>query len=376
MYEYKFSILITHSTTSSFRWEGEFTPEIRGPTAFAYSEILPLPSTIAGVLAYTAWKGKCVSKGLFDSTKSILSGILGTKFSIRGPYFYVNTITRNGEVHEVICLHKYPRKLLCIDASSKKISYIDAEKSGIHHIGIALRNDAKSVIEGLIYTQVEFVPRLLAETIVREIVGSNTLVEDYGILAEIFCSNKDYKESIRNKIIVAGGESRPSLFKVLDRTPFYEFLEKEWTKASASNTLLYIASPIISEYSITNCNLSEPLANPREYVLKYIDKLIGRYLKKKELTVRSYILDPTKSENSERHRVVFTIIGLGYDLCLNIPRPLRGSIMPGALFEATIKDWRQLYIEGIGEYRELGWGTIVPMPTIILNTLQPKADKQ
>ncbi len=378
---YKLSILIMHLATSSFRWEGEFTPEIRGPTAFAYSEILPLPSTIAGVLAYVNWKdkNKCVDKDPFSNTKRVLSVNLGAKFSIRGPYFYVKAFSSNNKVkeHEVICLHKYPKKLLCIDISLRRATYIIAEEVGVQHIGIALRNDTKSTIEGLIYTQVEFSPKLLAEAIARKLIGNNALVKEYGVLAEVFCFDDNCRKSVKEGIIVAGGESRPALLKTMSKTPLYEFLENEWRKTNTSRALLYVASPIvISKVHERDTNDSvHAFTNPRDYAIKCIGKLLNKYLKAEELTVRSYIIDPAKSIGLEEHRTIFTVVGLGYDLCLNIPRPIRSSIMPGALFEATIKNWKQLYIEGAGEYKELGWGTIIPIPTTALNTLELKVAK-
>ena len=376
---YSFSVLIAHLTTSSFRWEGEFTPEIRGPTAFAYSEVLPLPSTIAGVIAYINWKNKnkCMDEDPFSSTRRILLENLGAKFSIRGPYFYVRaSLNDEGKEHEVICLHKYPKELLCINISSKRVVYIVTEEVGVQHVGIALRDDTKSTIEGLIYTQVEFSPKLLAEIIVKKLVGNKALVKEYGILAEVFCSSENCIKSVKEDIIVVGGESRPALFKTMSKTPLYKFLENEWKKTSIDDALLYIASPIVSS-KVHGHHINESVyafTSPRDYVSKYVGELLSNYIKAEKLTVRSYIVSPTKGVELKRHRTIFTVIGLGYDLCLNIPRPIHKSIMPGALFEAAIKDWKQLYIGGIGEYREFGWGTVIPIPTTTLNTLELKVN--
>jgi len=39
------------------------------------------------------------------------------------------------------------------------------------------------------------------------------------------------------------------------------------------------------------------------------------------------------------------------------------AILPGAAFPLEVEDWRRVYSNGIGKFREIGYGTVVPIPS-------------
>lgn len=63
-------------------------------------------------------------------------------------------------------------------------------------------------------------------------------------------------------------------------------------------------------------------------------------------------------------RVNVEIIPLGWELRgeRQCPRPYALAIAPGAMFYSECEDWEATYWKGAGRYRELGYGTLVPLP--------------
>ena len=64
-------------------------------------------------------------------------------------------------------------------------------------------------------------------------------------------------------------------------------------------------------------------------------------------------------------RCTVAALGLGYDVARNLPRPYKPVLLPGCIFRVKAEGGLEpgkLYRDGLGYYRELGWGTVFPLP--------------
>ncbi len=137
-----------------------------------------------------------------------------------------------------------------------------------------------------------------------------------------------------------GGEQRMALIEQAEPT-VYRLLEAEWGGRTGGEALLVVGSPLLID------SFGE---DPHQLFLQAIEGL-----------------DPVESAHEiysvhpeARHQVA--PIYPGFDEVKGVKEKYRLALLPGAAIQAHIRDWRAVYREGAGEYREIGYGTLLPIP--------------
>ncbi len=352
---YSISILFQPLSHSSFRWQGEFGPQARGPQAYALSMVLPLPSTVAGLLAGQA----CSIKGQdpchandppYGDVEHCLR-LLGD-IKLRGPYIYIEL--EESPDKYVVCM-PYGRpgrwKLYCVSDSLKGET---ANVSAVQSIGIALDSLSKIVLEGYIYTAVLLDLGSTAANIAERKFKSK--VSRYGILVEVY-GNADRKVlgEIDGRVVVLGGEQKPARVQVVDGAPALAIAEQAVEELGGC-CYWHIVSPILccsESGGCGNTSLEEIYTRPRQ-LANNIASMVNMAGVKASLC----------RDRAVRGRLTFTAIGLGYDMCRGRKRKYCRALMPGAGLYIKLEDgsWRSLYENGVGSHSSLGWGTIIPVP--------------
>ncbi|HIQ55867.1 MAG TPA: hypothetical protein EYH59_04205 [Pyrodictium sp.] len=347
-----YSLVIKPLHLASFRWGGSFTPLVTGPAAIAFSEPLPMPSTIAGLLAGEALGYKpSQSKVSPEELEKLIAEKLGfgDRFALRGPYIY------DGDV-KTVYLHYWSRspigkRLVAVELVEGKM-IISFQNIDYHqHTGIALNNTCKSVIRGLIYTQ------MLAK-------------QDKSIIVEVHGANKAWPNG---KIVRRfGGEGRIAIIERMDTAPLFKLI----TSIKAGNGwYAYVVTPILlPPHSINEIakilegrdrmiDVEEP---PNTRILIPTLKELKDFIEVEEQHGKNYIRGDVREKQAKiakRFRTKITLLSPGYDMAANMPRPLHLAIMPGSIVKIeTPLNPQQLYQEGVGLYRRLGWGTLLPLP--------------
>ena len=347
------SIVFEPITTGySFRWGGEFSPQSRGPQAYARSSALPLPSAIAGTLAglVLAESGEplCKEQGIYDDTMRGLRRLFCSKgagrVALRGPYLYME---QGG--NWVLCVPiSRSQHLFCVAETDYGLKVCKASTRDAQFVGIALNDLTKTVLEGYIYTSIYTDPVSVLNNAATSCGLSNSSNSSTlrGILVEAYAekdcapNQETIRDMLSDKIVQLGGEARPARIRITNRAPglkLAEALEKQ------EEVPLYIASPLLLE--------DKPV--PTQQADKIIKSII-----------MSLGLTPAKRQ-AKGEKLRLTVIGLGYNLCRNKRRPYHAAILPGATLLITRpKNLREAYIKGFGAYSELGWGTLLPVPYI------------
>ncbi|GEM_PF-1812509 len=336
----------------SFRWGGEFGPQTRGPQAYAQSSPVPLPSNTAGVLAGAALAAKkqplCTPQAGPDPFSDVKRGLRlllcpeGDGFTLRGPYLYA----RQGDKWLLCAPLGRSQGLLCVANPGDKLKVCTTSTAGIQTVGIAINNLSKTVIESNIYTSVYTDPleALRAASAACSLGLNPAKADTAGILVEAYMAENcgidtgTLKELLDGALAPLGGETRPARIHVTSHVPGLELAQALWKGSS----YLYIATPLLvpsSAYTVEE--------EPR--------RLIPSLL-------RALGLEPGPRPLAWG-RLRLTAIGLGYSLCRNRRRPYHAAILPGAVLEATTaRSLPQAYMQGFGVHREVGWGTILPLP--------------
>ncbi|MEB3816359.1 MAG: hypothetical protein LRS46_00235 [Desulfurococcales archaeon] len=337
-----YSLLFQPLAGSVYKWQGEFSPQFRGPQAYSESRSLPLPSTIAGVLAgvEASRRGlpaqdECLEGEVYGATRNLLEDLLGEGFKIRGPYFYIEGRRGTAEV-KLLCMAHKGVNLYCVNAGEPSETLI-LKPLALQNTGIALDTLSKSVIEHYIYTIKALDLHATTARVVRDKLKLHS-VKRYGILVEVYADNA--RDLLDGKIVWMGGRQRPYRIEVLGQTPARSIASR-----ASENAVVHIVSPILFCGSY---KMKIPLIEP------------GLERKLYETLCTSLKL----SCGEICSRITFTALGLGYDLCRGRKRPYCQTVMPGAQFKASVTEPLKLYDDGVGAYSELGWGTLLPLPAI------------
>lgn len=348
------SIVFEPVTTGySFRWGGEFSPQSRGPQAYAQSSPLPLPSSIAGVLAglalAKAGEPLCSKQGVYDDTmrglRRLICGSRGSgNIALRGPYLYM----MQGE-NWILCVPTgRSQHLLCVTRTSKELKVCKISPKSIQFVGIALNDLTKTAIEGYIYTSIYTDPVSILNSASAScgLVKSNGSSIIRGILVEVYAEKSCALDSVKirddlsDEVVQLGGEARPARIRVTTNAPGLELAK---TLETREEVLLYIASPL--------------LLKDRPAAIQQADKIVVSIIEKLGL------VPSVKPVEGERLRLA--AIGLGYSICSNKRRPYHAAILPGTALRITRpKNLAETYIRGFGAYSELGWGTLLPIPYV------------
>lgn len=320
------------------RWWGDFSPTTRGPITYgSLGEFpIPLPTTVVGGLATALLKG---SHKLCDTSKidedplfcqeRVLDqlGIL----RVKGPFLGFKN------EQSIIPLLPFANYFRSFTGECYSVDVTE-------RIGIGLERYRKTVKESYLYT----------EQLAWSVRGSSN-VSSYTILVDLEIKNNEFE--ITNPIFV-GGERQAFNVEAKESSIVIRELQSIWgdnIEKPITYMVIMLATPLL-------------LNRPREKII-YVTSLTPY-----ESVVSSLYEIFQKSGLSPKglnllSRCKIAGLGVGYDLTLNLPRPYLPALLPGCTilveFEEGIKPL-DLYLNGLGVYTRLGWGTIIPLPA---NTL-------
>lgn len=355
----------------SFRWQGEFGPQTRGPQAFSQSHALPPPSTIAGVLAGQALQARgqslCQGQGgVYGDTLRGLRLLLGCAeggpVALRGPYLYRATdegwLLCSATTEGLFCVARTGRGLrLCLLRNDVPAS--------LQAVGIALDNLSKTVISGLIYTAVYLDVRATLRRAAEKLCLGGAVKRE-GLLVELYAgegcgASKSGVKELDGSTVVLGAETRPFRIHVDTHAPGLELAENA-ARERGDCMPFYVATPIILEDGIPQAN---------RYRGDELAEAVFESVGLRPCTIN-------KAGPVALGRLRLTAVGLGFSLCRGKRRPYQAAVMHGAIIYAmSSRDPLSLYTEGLGAYRELGWGTVIPLtPEDVKNLIEALKEKE
>ena len=324
---------------------------LKGPgevgTGYVNSPLaLPLPSTVAGALAAAGWvrdPGCSVGKGKVERFKSCMR-VLGVEVeSLRGP-FYVNS---EGAYY----LWVWPDRLVRLDLNlisrwvNAQLKCLKPGKRAVNGVCGDDRRCREEYSNALL--RVGHVQRTSARLVrVRKIVdeGAGALFKvpyiyygDGSPVIDLFAEG-----SLESRIVVRiGGENRVAVMEPAGKG-MYEVLRGLWRGKQGGQAVLVVATPL----------LFNGAGDVPGVVLDLLKSLKGiKELKKREV----YSVHPSV-------KPLFQPFQPGFDEVRRVKDVFRVALVPGAAFIADVEDWELVYRAGVGDLRELGYGTLVPLP--------------
>jgi len=313
-----------------FRGPGEFDPSSRGVYSMGKSFILPTPSTIAGALAtlfgsnfspsqdwiseYISVLGKIAIRGPIISIinkKKTNSSNVYLDFSLKNKLLSYDALNSYAtKIKSIIEEEDYAKKEKMLDEldeelKGKTISPKIQERIGI---GLKMRKENIKVVDedkGLIYSA----------QYIDYSFGEHLLIEAY---YEIIGESKVKTGSYHTRL---GGEGR-----VCEITIKEGGIE-ELLKISETANVLYVASPILYD---TGKDIFESIRSEIDTNVKIYGKV--------------------------------NLLGAGYSLLNNKRKPIYQALVPGSLiFLGEEKNGGELYRNGLGFAKEIGYGTVIPL---------------
>ncbi len=324
-----------------------------------------LPSTPAGALANAGWclDSNC-SRGdrwvaLRRCIASLLSHRLGVDVGyedivLRGPAVLVEG---RGEVKpHVMCYEGL------VEVMPEGISeWVDRQERGerpgkragpskhrlvqppmTERTGVGLDRVSKTVLEGYLYT----VPYM--DNYIR--LGRNdfetlTLVTD--VLVRSNARGGSDKEFLPIRL---GGEGRKALLEMRwgNAHTLMGFLQKLWGDRGGGEALLLLATPMLLP-ELRGVRTLRDIENT------IVETVKGGLKGCKSVKRNVFSIHP-------KVRVRIMPLQLGFDERKGVKGEMLPALMPGAVLRASIDDWKEIYWLGAGKLREVGFGTLLPLP--------------
>lgn len=345
------SILFRVVEPMMFRGASEFAPTSRGPQAGAWSMPLPPPSTLAGALATLVLEYTGRNPPVGDPSKwyEEVVDILGGNPLLRGPFLdkqgniylqYKKGIVAFRELLEILRNGGLCESTERLSKAAKEhtLSYVNA-------VGITIKDETKTTLTGLIYSAA-----MVDYSKLGKRVGPGAR-----ILLEVHRTTEPLQKTLQKpKIIRLGGEGR--LIQVLanEAHPLTEQLN---TLKQETNTLrLYVASPMLFE--------ATPKLLTKEKTKLDNTQSLTHTLKHK---LDEQLNMPTLKADSIKIEGTTGILG-GFSLAKPARKPIYATLQPGSIIELTrsapytTQEYHELYTEGLGLFRNIGYGTVIPIP--------------
>ena len=152
---------------------------------------------------------------------------------------------------------------------------------------------------------------------------------------------KEKRNESMTIVVRLGGEDRVARAELPYAVTLYSWLEDQWT--SEREALLLVGSPL----------LLESVEDPVESFIREVERIKG--------------VDWVEDDLYSVHRLVRATIAPfypGFDEVKGKKESLRTALLPGAVFHVKVDSWEEVYRSGAGLYREVGYGTLVPLPVV------------
>jgi len=356
------SILFLTMEPMMFKGASEFSPASRGPQTSAWSRPLPPPSTITGALAtlILQYENRPSPRGDPMAWYEEISGIFGKGSTVlRGPYLidskgviyvqYGNGVLQLDELVKSLLKGELFEASRELNKAAKKfeLGYIDS-------VGIRLSDMRKAAGKderGLLYSTRMVDYGKIGE---RNNVGCS-------IMVEVLKASDSLKKALETpKVIRLGGEGRLVKATTNEIQPISEFVRTE--NDGSNNLRLYLATSILFEASprLVSNNVFEVGGAKVEGATTFVSFSV-------EERLRTYLNDIGFTVTSIEITGRLGIVG-GFSVAKAARKPMYAALHPGSIIEIT-RDLPfskggcyKLYSEGLGLFRDLGYGTIIPVP--------------
>ncbi len=337
----------------SFRWQGEFTWVLTGPSIVAVSEPFPMPSTILGALASLNSKvrGRSLGKNYYtteDVCTLAREVVSDCKAVFRGPY--MRCLNNDG-----LALHLWSQDLMIIKLGSNgiHITHVEGSNSLFTFIkGTALRMNCRSVTPHLIYMQGLLNPQSLTRIGVRP-----------SIIIDTYSGNEVGKDAeIKNVALKLGGEGRVAMLSISNGNYLENTLMKLWGDSweeEADEILAYVASPVILDSNDRKL-LKKLLNNEKVRAGKAVIS-IPRKNEVRRALQETVNTGGITEDFLKKLRVKITLLSTGFDIVRKSVRPLNLSILPGSIIKIHDSSPKRAFREGVGKYSRCIWGTVIPL---------------
>jgi len=332
-------------TSLSFRKPGPFGITQRGPTAVSDSYKTKL-TTLLGALAYLGYlkNSNCSSVSSENPLKSVKSCLKQVvQPPLRGPFVSLNGALSFGEEE------LYPLSPLLNEWGK-------------------IKERLKELVEGKVVLKrkkkalVKYKDGLLGKYLRSGSAYGNMLNKQMKVSDAVYLKKRMYYKDVEfffevkglaedlgarglKETITLGGDWGVAEVRTEGGRPVEESLKKLWDEEWERNgvdAVIVVVSPLILA---ENCDGAEELVNDPLQVFK---KDVSNDVEAVPL-LRRYTID---------------VYHLGWDLNKNVPRPALPAVLPGsAVIARGLKlTPKGLYERGLGEFRELGFGTLIPLP--------------
>ncbi len=340
-----------------FRGASEFSPTSRGPQTGAWSRPLPPPSTIAGALAtlILQHENRSLVGGKPSAWYEEVTDVLGGKGStmLRGPYLI------NGEGGTYV---QYKEGLLLLNELKKGLTKGDLLKAAkdldkaknkfelghVDLIGIKLSDENKATETGLVYS---------ARMVDYGKIGGRKNISCSIMIEILKASDSLEKALLTPKIIRLGGEGRLVEVIAEELQPVSEFVRAEGCRTRELR--LYVATPMLFE------------ASPCLFSKEGVEVEPGTVFLSSSLNwkVSAYLNDVGFKATFIRVAGSLRMLG-GFSVAKAARKPMYAALHPGSVIEITRElpfskeDCYKIYSEGLGLFRDLGYGTVIPIPIV------------
>jgi len=341
-----------------FRGASEFSPTSRGPQTGAWSKPLPPPSTIAGALAtlILQFENQPPPRGGSSAWYEEVIGIFGGKGStaLRGPYL----MDGEGVIYVqhkdgVLPFNKLMSgltkgKLLEAAKGLNKVAR-EFELGRVDSVGIKLSDRKKAIGEdekGLIYSTAMVDYGRIGEQ--RNVISS--------VAVEVLKASNSLEKALETpKIIRLGGEGRLVEVVAKELQPVSEFIRVQDSRTRRLR--LYVATPMLFEASPSLFSKGEVEVEAGALFLSSgLNGKVSAYLNEVGFKVT--------------HIKVVGSVGTlgGFSVAKAARKPVYATLYPSSVIEVardlpfSKEDCYKLYSEGLGLFRDLGYGTVLPIP--------------